>query len=571
MCSIDENKEQVGWQVSVESAWQHRRETIPREWQLPTSIMQTLAFPLDKCGNNLSAMSIPQNSGILSIRELMITEELTVKELLAQLSSGEISSLEVTLAFSKRAALAQQLTSCLTETLFDEALARAKYLDQWRSDGNPLAPLHGLPVSLKDGFQIIGTEASIGFVSFLGKKSVSNSPLTEILLELGAVLYVKTNIPQTLMTADTDNNIFGRTLNPRNTLLTAGGSSGGEGALIAFRGSPLGIGTDIAGSVRIPASCCGLYGFKPTSCRIPYGGQVAPSLPGCKPVTASAGPLAHDLESLSILMSAVIGAKPAAFDSTAIDTPWRHVERDIRSVLRIGLLEEDHLYPFHPPMIRALKEAAQRLQAEGHEVIRLSSDEGGVSDASQIIGGLFNLHSETSMEYIRSSGEPLVPCVAKALQKTNSSSNKFTSDLDGLDLTRKYAALTVRRHEFAEKWRKLWLEKGIDAVLGPSAQTTAIPHDSWIWSPYTSILNLLDYSLKQYPACVMPFGQVSKCDFETMEIAEEQTCLNYNPDNLEGMPCSIQVFTNRMRDEECLKIAGVIDDCLKRRSGYEST
>lgn len=374
-------------------------------------------------------------------------------------------------------------------------MARAKYLDQWRADGNLLAPLHGLPLSLKDGFQILGTEASIGYVSFLGKKSASSSPLTEILLELGAVLYVKTNIPQTLMTADTDNNIFGRTLNPHNTSLNAGGSSGGEGALIAFRGSPLGIGTDIAGSIRIPALCCGLYGFKPTSCRIPYGGQVAPSLPGWKPVTASAGPLAHDLQSLSIFMSAVIGAKPAVFDSTTIDTPWRHVELDTKSVLRVGLLEEDPFYPLHPPIRRALKEAARRLQAEGHEIIRLNSDETGISDASQIIGGLFNLHSETSMEYISSSGEPLVPCVTKALQKTSASSNKYASDLEGLDLTRKYAALTVRRHELAEKWRKLWVEKGIDAVLAPSAQTTAIPHDTWIWSPYTSILNLLDVSL----------------------------------------------------------------------------
>ena len=102
-----------------------------------------------------------------------------------------------------------------------------------------------------------GTEASIGYVSFLGEKSSANSALVEILLNLGAVLYVKTNIPQTLMTADSDNNIFGRALNPHNTLLNAGGSSGGEGALIAFRGSPLGVGTDVAGSVRIPALCCG--------------------------------------------------------------------------------------------------------------------------------------------------------------------------------------------------------------------------------------------------------------------------------------------------------------------------
>ena len=116
--------------------------------------------------------------------------------------------------------------------------------DQIKSKGKPLGPLHGLPISVKDSFQVAGTEATIGFVSFLGEKSTSNSPIVDILLSLGAVPYVKTNIPMTLMTADSDNNIFGRALNPHNTMLNAGGSSGGEGALVAFRGSPIGVGTD---------------------------------------------------------------------------------------------------------------------------------------------------------------------------------------------------------------------------------------------------------------------------------------------------------------------------------------
>ena len=135
-----------------------------------------------------------------------------------------------------------------------------------RENGKLVGPLHGLPVSIKDSFQVIGTEATLGLVAFIGKTSEVNSCLVENLLELGAVLYVKTNVPQTLMvfdhklsskaylttmssdqTADSHNNVFGRVLNPWNTMLTAGGSSGGEGALVALRGSPLGIGTDIAG------------------------------------------------------------------------------------------------------------------------------------------------------------------------------------------------------------------------------------------------------------------------------------------------------------------------------------
>jgi amidase len=147
--------------------------------------------------------------------------------------------------------------SCLTETYFPEAQERARFLDSERSQGRIVGPLHGLPVSVKDGFQIKGSQATLGFVSFLDRVSQTNSPLVDILTELGAVIHVKTNIPQTLMTADSHNNVFGRTLNPHNTSLTAGGSSGGEGALVAFRGSPLGIGTDVAGSLMLfPAQFC---------------------------------------------------------------------------------------------------------------------------------------------------------------------------------------------------------------------------------------------------------------------------------------------------------------------------
>lgn len=151
----------------------------------------------------------------------------------------------------------------MTEVFYDDALDRARQLDDlYAKTGKLQGPLHGLPISVKDSFNIKGHQSTVGYAKFLAiPVSKTNSPLIDMLLDAGAVLYVKTNIPQTMMTGDSENNIFGRTLNPHNTLLTAGGSSGGEGALVSFRGSVLGVGTDIAGSIRIPALCCGIYGF----------------------------------------------------------------------------------------------------------------------------------------------------------------------------------------------------------------------------------------------------------------------------------------------------------------------
>lgn len=137
-------------------------------------------------------------------------------------------------------------TNCLSETCFDRAIATAKALDaHYERTGKPIGPLHGLPVSLKDNFNLKGLDATLGFVSHIGDPAKDDSTLAKILQEAGAVFYVKTNVPTAMMIAETVNNVFGRTVNPRNRRTTPGGSSGGEAALIAFKGSPLGVGSDI--------------------------------------------------------------------------------------------------------------------------------------------------------------------------------------------------------------------------------------------------------------------------------------------------------------------------------------
>lgn len=228
------------WQARVARKQKASRDKIPKEWLLPESITSELKYPLEEHPNRLMEMDIPRRSGILSEKEVTITEDYTVAALLEALATSKLSALEVTLAFSKRACIAGQLTNCLTETYYDQAQERAKQLDALKAEGKSTGPLHGLPISLKDSFKITGSEATIGFVYFLDNIAQQNTPMVDLLLDQGAVVYVKTNIPQTLMTGDSVNNIFGRTLNPHNTFLGAGGSSGGEGALVAFRGSPLG-------------------------------------------------------------------------------------------------------------------------------------------------------------------------------------------------------------------------------------------------------------------------------------------------------------------------------------------
>jgi Asp-tRNA(Asn)/Glu-tRNA(Gln) amidotransferase A subunit family amidase len=112
--------------------------------------------------------------------------------------------------------------------------------------GSPIGPLHGLPISVKDTFDIAGVDSSIGIAAFCFKPAARSSPLVNILESLGAIIVAKTNVPQTLGALDSINNIFGRTMNPTNRKCTAGGSSGGEGVLVRMKGTMIGFGTGIS-------------------------------------------------------------------------------------------------------------------------------------------------------------------------------------------------------------------------------------------------------------------------------------------------------------------------------------
>lgn len=195
---------------------------------------------------------------------------------------------------------------------------------------------------------------------YVHQPAEENSALAAMLIDLGAVLYCKTNLPQTIMTGDTDNNIFGRTLNPRNKSLTAGGSTGGEGALIALRGSILGFGTDIGGSIRVPAVCNGIYGFRPSVGLIPHDGVRDVTTPGTDGIRSTAGPMATSLRDCSLLLKTVMQADTWKYDSTSISIPWTDL-RPVRK-LRIGVAQNDGVFTPSPPVRRALDQSVDLLR-----------------------------------------------------------------------------------------------------------------------------------------------------------------------------------------------------------------
>lgn len=222
------------WQDAAKQKKDAIHALIPHEWLIenPPSISEQVDV----------TQYIQQ---FLSKEELEITGN-SADQIASKVASGSWTAEQTTRAFCHRAALAHQLLHCLHEIFFDAALEDAKKLDvYYKTHGKTVGPLHGVPVSLKDQFHVKDVETTMGYVGWIGtfegkkgtgKEKVFESQMVTMLRKAGAVLYVKTSVPHTLMSGETVNNIIDYTLNPKNRNLTSGGSSGGEGALIGARG-----------------------------------------------------------------------------------------------------------------------------------------------------------------------------------------------------------------------------------------------------------------------------------------------------------------------------------------------
>jgi amidase len=266
-------------------------------------------------------------------------------------------------------------------------------LDKYYKDnGKTMGPLHGLPISLKDQFHVKGNDTTMGYIGWIntyeGNKDEAlvhkvNSQVVSELLSLGAVLYCKTSLPQTLLLGETVNNLIGQTLNPNNQNLSCGGSSGGEGALQALRGSVVGFGTDIGGSLRIPAAFNGTFSIKPTHTRLSYR-HVANVIPGQTTYGSSVGVMGTSLEAIHLVLRSVIRTEPWLRDPYVTPVPWREDcvretlaratekgEANEGKPLKLGIFWTDGVVTPHPPIARGLKLVVDAVKNAGHKVCRL--------------------------------------------------------------------------------------------------------------------------------------------------------------------------------------------------------
>ena len=282
--------------------------------------------------------------------------------------------MEVLQAFQSKALLVDKETNAVCDFIL-ESLDQARDLE--RVPIEERGPLYGLPVSIKECFLIKGYDATVGLASLLYKPADADCDIVRHLKELHAIPFCTTNVSQLLFSMNCSNPVYGQTNNPHNPVLAPGGSSGGEGALIGGGGSLLGLGTDIGGSVRIPAHVSGICSLKPTTngrlymsgMRTSVGIGNASVINGIYSVN---GFLASSVDGLEVAMRALLNDadKMAQDDWRVAPLPWREELFTREGKLKVGWYDFDGIFPAAPSCKRAVHEVVKLLENDGHEVIQ---------------------------------------------------------------------------------------------------------------------------------------------------------------------------------------------------------
>lgn len=261
--------------------------------------------------------------------------ETPIENIVSSIKNGQLQAEHVLRTYGKVAVKAHWQTNCITDLLLPEAEVWAK------SEVSLAGPLAGVPISLKDSIPVKGFDATSGYACLAFKAHEHDCSMVKLLKDAGAVPYVKTSLPTTMMSFESASGLWGACDNPHRSGFTSGGSSGGEAAILAL-GGRIGIGSDIAGSVRIPAAWSGVFALRCSVGRWPKTGVIS-VFTGQEGVQGVYSPMARSLNDLEYFSRAIIEMQPWKYDSTALPIPWRQelVESTQQRPLRIGVIMSD--------------------------------------------------------------------------------------------------------------------------------------------------------------------------------------------------------------------------------------
>ncbi|KAH8555102.1 amidase signature domain-containing protein [Umbelopsis sp. PMI_123] len=501
------------WQQRVTAAQERREKQLPDEFRIPK--------------NKLPADSVKD--------ELEITD-VSAPVLLKNIEDKKWTAVQVTKAYCKRAACAQQLLNCLSEMVFDRAIVEAQELDDYyEKHGKLKGPLHGLPVSIKDNHLLKGTTSGVGFTSWSTTIQKEDSVIAQVIVGMGAIVYCKTTVPMAMLSCETDSRVLGLTMNPKNRTHGVGGSSGGEGALSAFGGSPVGFGSDIGGSIR-------------TTGRIPTAGTLT-GLPGQFHVKSVAGLMSRHLESVELLAKLLYNSNPELLDENCIPIPWREPVLPKKLVFSI-LRSDKHCRPT-PAVTRAIEKTIAAVKAQGHEVIEWEPI--ASADVINIIMTFFTADGGALLKEFMEDEPPLNhQTMGGNLMKEIPTSKIWATQRERSKIEKAVLAQWNNSFKLSESGQVM------DGLISPVSAVPAYPHHKANYSNYTSYWNL------SFPVLRADASIDGKPDIEYVSDAEKHLWEDFDPIACDGGDVGLQVITRRYDDEKALKLAGVIADSLSK-------
>jgi amidase len=476
----------------------------------------------------------------------MVSDEITTKsatELVALIRSRAVSPVEVVEAHLRRI---EQINPSLNAivTLAEDAVDRARVCETALMSGNDVGPLHGLPMTVKDTIDTAdlwttsGSRLRAHHVPELDAASVAR------LKAAGAIILGKTNVPEMAIPYETDNPVFGRANNPHDLNRTPGGSSGGEAAAIAACLSPAGLGSDLSGSIRVPAHFCGIAGLKPTAGRVAMAGHT-PAASGVVSLGASIGPMAGRVEDLALLFKVL--AEPTQFEAAQNETDVLNPTL-VRS-LRVAWYTHDGVAPVSDEIRAAVQSAAQALADAGLQTNETMPP--CVSKGSQLWIELFSRAANSEIAGLYQGREAEAgPQVTRLLREFDHAPAEFEGKIETAE---RLADAVLERERLRDELLQ-WM-KTTELILAPVGATTAFEHGAErveVSGKSISVFRAFSYSqtfnVLGLPSVAVPAGRTSS-----------------------GLPIGVQVVGRPFEERTVLTAAAIIQSALggwQRPAGF---
>jgi amidase len=436
-----------------------------------------------------------------------------------------VSAEEVVMAYLRRIEAINPKLNAVVQLTAATARAQAREADAALARGETKGPLHGVPFTVKDNIETAGVICTVGTKGRAAFVPRQDATIVARMRTAGAIMLGKTNLPELGLATETDNLVYGRTNNPYDLARTPGGSSGGEGALIAAGGSPCGLGNDLGGSIRIPAHFCGIAGIKPTSGRLPKTG-ISLGHGGAFENMWQHGPLARSVEDLYLILSIITG--PDGRDPSVAPAPLGDPKTIELKKLRIAFHTDNGLQAPTAETVATVKASAKVLADAGVAVEENRPKE--IEQGYEIFIGLLGADGGVGLQRLLQliGSTELSPFMQQYLRLVHLQSLSTT---DFLGLMFQW-----------DMWRSVMLTfmDTYDAILCPASAYPAPPHrvatriGSCPAFSYTST-----YNLAGWPGAVVRGGT-----------------------SPEGLPIGVQIVARPWREEVALAVAQHIETAL---------